>query len=91
MKKKSEADCYAYVNYQSNLSKKKYLKEADNCDKVYAKNRAYQKKKTRQEESNPIIKAYVNRVRDKLKVRKLVTSLPSLDINDLAKRAKNKA
>ena len=45
MKKKSEADCYAYVNYQSNLSKKKYLKEADNCDKVYAKNRAYQKKR----------------------------------------------
>ena len=88
MRDKSGADYYAYINYQSNLRKKKYMSDPDNRDKVYKKNREY-KAKIRKELANPYIQAYLKRLRDRINTRKLVTSLQSMDINDLAQRAAN--
>ena len=87
MREKSPADHRLYVNYQSNVRKKEYMKDPDNRAKVYMKNREY-KARIRKEQANPIVQGYLQRVRNRLKTRKLVTSLQSLDINDLALRAK---
>lgn len=92
MRDKSEADYIAYINYQSNLRKKEYMKDANTRDRVYADNREYKEKMRRlAKKANPVVKDYVRRVRTRLQVKKLMTSLQSLDINDLAARAKKKA
>ena len=89
----SDADKRAYTNYQSNLRQKRFMKDANNRDRVYAEKREYKKKQRQQnpEKVRAIVREYVRKFRERLKAQKQLianlTTLPSLDINDLAARA----
>ena len=93
MRKNSEADYNNYIKYQTNLRKQKYMKDPDNRKTVYENNKQWKKDNgyyKSKKQPNPIVQGYVQRVRDRLKVKKLAKTLQSLDIYDLAARAKNK-
>ena len=68
----SESDKKAYVNYQSNLRKKRFLSDPNMRAKVYADNASY---KERQRKANPekaraLVRKYVQDFRARLKTKK---------------------
>jgi hypothetical protein len=85
----SESDKKAYTNYQSNLRKKKFLRDANNRDRVYADNREYksQVRKKNPEKARAIVREYVRKFRER-QAAKNSKALRSLDITDLMARAR---
>jgi hypothetical protein len=85
----SESQKRDYTNYQSNLRKKKFMKDANNCDRVYADNREYKEKVSKQnpEKVKAIVRKYVHKFRARL-AAKNSKALRPLDITDLMSRAR---
>jgi hypothetical protein len=85
----SESQKKDYTNYQSNLRKKKFLKDANNRDKVYAENKEYkaQIRKKNPEKVKAIVREYVRKFRER-QAAKNSKALRPLDITDLMSRAR---
>ena len=88
IKAMSESDKKAYLAYQSNLREKKYMKDANNRDKVYADNkeRKAQYRKKNPEKARAIVREYVRKFRARVAAKS--KTLRSLDITDLMSRAR---
>jgi hypothetical protein len=84
----SESQKIDYTNYQSNLRKKKFLKDANNHDRVYAENREYKEKVRKQnpEKAHAIVREYVRKFRERHASKR--KTLRPLDITDLMSRAR---
>jgi hypothetical protein len=89
IKAMSESQKKDYKNYQSNLRKKKFMKDANNRDSVYAENREYKEKvrKKNPEKVKAIVREYVRKFRQR-QAAKNSKALKPLDITDLMSRAK---
>ncbi len=63
----SESQKRDHTNYQSNLRKKKFMKDANNRDRVYADNREYKEnvRKKNPEKARAIVREYVRKFRER--------------------------
>ncbi len=63
----SESQKRDYTNYQSNLRKKKFMRDANNRDRVYADNREYKEnvRKQNPERVRAIVREYVRKFRER--------------------------
>ena len=89
LKDLSDVDKKAYKRYQTNLRQKKFMSDAQNRDRVYAEKREYKRecRKNNPEKVREIVKGYVQRFRERRKIKIEAQHIASRIIDDIIQNA----